>query len=45
MEEKENQIVTRIFIKNDGDIVVTDLWEDLFQALVQEKGGECDSGD
>lgn len=38
--DPSTQIVSRIFINSEGDLVVTDMWDDLFEAFFQEQGGE-----
>ncbi len=39
-EEKKTQIISRFFITADGDVVVSDLWEEIYQNLVEEVEGE-----
>ncbi len=40
MADNQESILTRIFINEEGDVIVTDLWDDVYQILFQEEGGE-----
>ena len=42
---KEKKILTRIFIKEDGDLLVTDMWEEIHKDLIQESGGSFSEAD
>ncbi len=36
------RLVTRIFITETGDVVVTDLWEEVREAILTEEKGFCE---
>lgn len=40
---ERGRVLTRLFIKPDGDVIVTDLWEEVREMLGQR--GEFDEGD
>lgn len=34
------RVITRIFINADGNVIVSDLWEEIYANLVKEEGGD-----
>lgn len=43
VKEPKSRVLTRLFIRPDGDVIVTDLWEEV-RALLMERG-DFDEGD
>lgn len=49
MTQEPEKILTRIYIKPDGNVIVTDLWEEIYDLLdsIQDSIGEgqsCEMG-
>ncbi len=39
-KQGSEQILTRVHINEEGDVIVSDLWEEIFEELFTEEGGE-----
>ena len=41
LDDRGATVVTRIFVKEDGDLVVTDLWEEILPLVGSPAGEAC----